>query len=184
MMENLIDEDIFQKATDGFKHDNECCPRCGARGKLTPYGGYWKWLVSIDGKGANAKRIYALRFECRSCGATHALLPDILVPYSQYSLRFKLTVLIAYFERDEAVIAVCERFGIAVSTVYEWKKILLLHKALFLGVLLDQKEPALTFLNGLLSGDPLSDHLKGFFQRYAFSFLQDKPIPATHSRSP
>ena len=37
------------------------------------------------------------RVKCTSCGRTHALLPEMLIPYSSYSLRFVLTVLEAYF---------------------------------------------------------------------------------------
>jgi transposase-like protein/ribosomal protein S27AE len=180
----LIEKDVFQEATDGFKHLGEPCPKCGASGKLSPYGDYKRWLVSTDGKGVIAERIYPLRFECGSCGVTHALLPDILVPYSPYSLRFKLAVLIAYFERDSTVAAVCDSFGIAVSTVYEWKKLLESYKRLFLGAVLSMKEPALAFLRNLLGEACLSSRLEGFFRQHAISFMQTRPMLATYSLPP
>jgi hypothetical protein len=53
-----------------------------------------------------------------------------------------------------------------------------------LGVLVSQKEPALAFLHGLFTSRNLSDRLHSFFQRYAFSFLQNQSIPAARSRPP
>jgi ribosomal protein S27AE len=184
LSDSLTDTEIFQKATDSFHHYGKPCPRCGASGKLSPYGSYAGWLVSIDGASVNADRVRKLRFECSSCGTTHALLPDILIPHSQYSVRFKLTVLIAYFERKETVVTICEGFGIAVSTIYEWKKLFLTHKKLFLGIILGRKAPALAFLSGLTGRACLSDGLRGFFRRYGFSFLQNKPTAATQANPP
>lgn len=75
------------------------------------------------------------RYRCGSCGHTHALLSSALVPYSSYSLRFILSVLRAYFLRTDTVAGICERVGIAISTLYRWKKLFLTHKQLWLGVL-------------------------------------------------
>jgi transposase-like protein len=185
-LEHLSDETTFQDATDGFKHYfySGHCPRCGAKGKLTPYGHYFRNLVTSNGNNVNESRISPVRFECRSCGKTHALLPGNIIPYSPYSLRFKLTVLIAYFERTVTVVAICEQFGIAVSTLYAWKHLLLEHRELLLGVLLSLKTPALAFLRKLFASDSLSDILGGFFDRYGFSFLQNRPALATRSCPP
>jgi len=184
LLSSLADERIFQDATDGFRHYTERCPRCGATGKLTPYGDYSRWLVFFAKGAFFSQRIRPLRFLCSSCGSTHALLPDILIPYSPYSLSFKLTVLIAYFERETSVADVCMRFGIAVSTLYVWKERLLEHKELMLGVLASRREPALAFLRELLGSADLSARLRCFFNRYAFSFLQNRPVTAPRSFPP
>ena len=137
------------KATDGFNYHNERCPGCGAAGKFSPYGDYFRNLVSHDGKKVIESRVNPLRFECVSCNTTHALLPDILIPYSPYSLRFMLTVLVTYFERNMTVAALCAHYGIAVSTFYVWKHRLLEHKDLLLGMLESLKEPVQVFLRCL-----------------------------------
>jgi hypothetical protein len=184
VLEKFSDEVIFQKATDGFRYYNEQCPSCGAAGKLSPYGDYFRYLVSHDGEKIIEFSVNPLRFECVSCGKTHALLPDIIIPYSPYSLRFKLTALVAYFERSKTVAAVCEQFGIAVTTLYMWKHRLLEHKDLLLGILESHKEPVQTFLRGLFASIQLSDKLRDFFRRYAFSFMQNQFIAATRSQPP
>jgi len=184
VLEKLTDEAIFQEATDDFSYHNERCPYCGAVGKLSQYGDYSRNLVSIDGEKVIESNIRPLRFECVSCGKTHALLPDIIVPYSQYSLRFMLTTLVAYFERSKTVLAVCADFGIAVSTLYAWKHRLLEHKDLLLGMLESLKEPVQIFLRGLLASVRLSEQLSNFFNSYAFSFLQNRSKATTRSHPP
>ena len=171
LLKIIVDTDIYQAAADSFSHYSKTCPKCGAAGKLSPHGGYGRGLVSYENQRVSFRNIRPLRFICKCC-ATHALLPDILVPYSPYSLRFKLTVLIAYYERSTSVAEVCGQFEIAISTLYEWKKLFAEHKELLLGVFFSQKSSALSFLRGLLDSDCLSDTLRGFFGRFAFSFMQ------------
>jgi len=184
LLENINDEGIFKDATGSFTHYNEKCPSCNASMKLAPHGDYGRGLVSFEGEGVVERRIRPKRFKCGSCGSTHALLPDILIPYSPYSFRFQLCALIAYFKRDMTVVAICQYFGIAVSTLYKWKKLLISHKELFLGILGSQKEPALTFLHGLFESACLSFHLKNFFRQFAFSFMQATPLKAARNRPP
>jgi len=184
IFEIIVDADIFQEKTNGFRHYDKACPNCGATGKLSPCGKYSRWLMSYTNGHITSKLIQPLRFACTSCGKTHALLPDILIPYSSYGLRFKLNLLIAYFERKNTVVQICENFNIAVSTLYEWKKLMQTHKELLLGVLISQKEPALAFLRGLFESSCLSELLKSFFNTHSFSFMQSQPISTTRSHSP
>jgi transposase-like protein len=168
----ISDEQLFQDATERFRHYGARCPVCGAAGKLSPYGSYSRGLTSHRAGRLIDSHIEPRRFECKSCGSTHALLPDVLTPYSPYSLRFKLLVLAAYFERATTVAKICEGFGIAVSTLYEWKKRLISHKDLLLGVLISRKTSALAFLSGLIGAADLSRILCRFFNKYGFSFMQ------------
>jgi transposase-like protein len=184
LFENICDEAIFDEMTDSFTRYDKACPKCGATGKLSPFGDYTRGLISFMGGKPNDSRIKPQRFKCKSCKGSHALLPDILIPYSPYSLRFRLAVLAAYFERGSTVVEICERYGIAVSTLYEWKGRFLEHKELMLGVLASQKEPALAFLRSLLDSDSLSGRLKEFFAHHGFSFLQNRSTAAADSRPP
>lgn len=184
LFEKFTDIDIFKDATDEFRLYNERCPNCGAYGELSPYGSYFRNLVSYENGAMVESCVKPHRLKCASCGTTHALLPDIVIPYSPYSLLFKLTVLIAYFERNTTVAAVCERFGIAVSTLYSWKECLLEHKELLLGMLTSLNEPGNIFLRNLFEAVCLSDILYNFFRQYAFSFMQCQSATATRSPPP
>ena len=183
-LENITDKDLFQDATDKFVHYTKKCTSCGASMKLAPYSVYERNLVSFEGGKAVERRVKPKRFKCASCGKTHALLPDILAPYSPYSIRFKLSVLTAYFNRNTTVDAICQCFGIAASTLYRWKKLLLSHKELLLGTLANQNEAPLSFLRGMLESAGFSEHLKNFFHQFDFSFMQPRPLVAAQNRSP
>jgi hypothetical protein len=180
----LTDVQVFLGATFSFDYRRARCARCGAIGKLAPHGDYTRNLVSLEGSRPVCCFIKPLRFFCASCKSSHALLPDVITPYSPYSLRFKLAALVCYYERGNTVAAVCEQLNIAVSTLYEWKKLMLVHKELMLGLLISGKTSALAFLNGLFKSSNLSDVLGGFFRRYAFSFMQHQSSSAARSRPP
>ena len=184
ILEIIPEEQCFLDATNGFSHYGEACPKCGATGKLSDHGDYTRGLVTIIKGIASSCRVRPSRFKCASCNATHALLPDMLVPYSPYTLRFKLLALLAYFERTADVASVCERVGIAVSTLYEWKKTLASHKELLFGVVIAQnKEPA-AFIRELLGSRDPSGILRGFFHRHGASFMQGPKQPATRCGLP
>ena len=161
---------IYQDVADRYKHYDERCPHCGAKGKLKPYGSYYRHMVYYTDSKVEDKRIKVLRFKCKSCGKTHALLPDILIPYSSYTLAFKLTVLLEYFKREKTVIQICEYFGIAVSTLYAWKKQLLDHKELVIGVMASKTANIVAFLREFID----SNCLQRFFSKYGFSFMQTR----------
>jgi transposase-like protein len=184
LLKNICDEVIFQEATYRYSYLGEACPHCGAVGKLAPHGDYTRGFTGRKDRKNVDSWLKPLRFLCKSCDTTHALLPDIVIPYGRYSLSFVLTVLIAYFERTTSVVNICEQFGIAVSTLYEWKKRMALHKDLMLGVLISRKTTALAFLRNLLGSNNLSDCLRIFFHKYGFSFMQNRSIPASRRRPP
>jgi len=183
-LKELSEWQIFSESTDGFSHLGEVCPKCGAKGNLSGYGDYGRGLTSYEGGQIVYRLISVLRYLCASCKATHALLPDIVVPYSPYSLLFMLAALIAYYERSSTVAEVCSRFGIAVSTIYEWKDRIALHKDLMLGVLISRKQRSHSYILGILSSTDLSDTLRRFFRKYGFSFMQRRSISASRGRPP
>jgi transposase-like protein len=178
------DEDLYLKSVGAFRLHKEPCPICAATGTLAPYGDYTRYLVSFEDGQVVARSVKPARFRCASCQSTHALLPDILIPYSPYSMRFRLIVLTAYFERETTVAAICERFAISVSTLYDWAKHFLLHKDLLLGILMSRKEPAHAFLRGLSANGGTSARLRDFHSRFGFSFLQKQHAPTARSRPP
>ena len=183
-LRELNDEQLFHEATDEYIHHGKGCPRCGAVGKLTQIKGYPRSLTCCAGGKPVDSKVKIKRFLCGSCKGTHALLPDTLVPYSIYSLQFKLEAIIAYGERNATVVKICEAFDIAVSTLYEWKKLMEEHKDLMLGVLISQKSPNPGFLQGLLGSSQLSATLGSFFSKHGFSFMQGVRAKATRSVPP
>ncbi len=65
---------------------------CGQRGTLIKHA-YYKRSVKYAGKLVSIK---ILRVICKSCMKTHAVLPDILVPYSAILLKDHIKIINAY----------------------------------------------------------------------------------------
>jgi len=184
LLTKISEEDAFCKAIEESNLFRTACLKCGAIGKFSGYGSYDRGHVSYSDGVILDSRVSSRRVKCLSCNTTHALLPDTLVPYSPYTLRFKLLVLIAYFNRDTSVVSICEHFGIAVSTLYEWKKIMIAHKDFMLGVLISRKIPALEFLHNILGSIDTSGALRSFFNKHGFSLMQDASTSVTLSVPP
>jgi hypothetical protein len=177
------DTELFDAALLIFKPHLGRCPACGAAA-LTPHSDYERYLVSLENGRPHCEKVVVHRFVCKSCNKTHALLPDVLIPRSPYSLRFIVSVLLSYFRKETTVSELCARCGIAVSTLYAWKARFALHLPLFLGLLISMTTSASEFLSGLLESNDLSDLLSGFFRKHSFSFLQNTPLRTTQSLSP
>ena len=183
-LKKLSERQRIQEATDAFRHLGAPCPNCGAVGKLAKHGDYGRGLTTCEDGQIIDSTVRPERFYCLSCETSHALLPDIIIPYGRYSLIFVLTVLAAYFERAASVAEICGRFGIAVSTIYDWKGRIALCKDLMLGALISQKQRGHSYVLGLLESNDLSDTLCRFFRKYGFSFMQSQSTPASRSRPP
>lgn len=109
------------------------------------------------------------RVVCGSCCHSHAFLPDVLIPFSSYSLRFILTVLVEYLGRSCTVAALCEKWQLAISTLYSWIHLFLDHFNAFFDILdhiLWITEEALTAVMDYEQFPAV------FFARFGFSFLQ------------
>jgi len=169
---------LFREAYKQFNPNKVHCPECRTMGRFTVYDGYERNLVSYENGAIEAEMVTVKRTKCLVCGSAPAVLPDVLVPYKQYSILFILHVLKAYYFRNESVAAVCERFCIAIATLYAWKKRYLSHKTLHLGKLekyVHDRDPHLANPSGVC----FTGMLQNFYQTYGFSFLQKGPVDST-----
>ena len=164
---SFSDRQWLEQEAGSLSHTDGVCPVCHAKACLSPFASYTRYLVEWAGGGPVTHAVTVQRYQCSSCGHTHALLSSALVPYSSCSLRFILMVLQAYFLHRACVQTICERAGISVSTLYRWKSLFLAHKALWLGVLESLEISAPAFLDGM---DGIL--LQGFCLKFLFSFLQ------------
>lgn len=148
------------------------CPFCGAKHPhWSEFASYERDLISFEKGLPVTYTITVTRIICSSCGHTHAVLPEIIIPYGSYSLIFILTVLRDYYLSHMTIKALCDKYMIATSTLYAWKRLFLIHKKLWLGILVDAITKPLTFLSSLPSLTT-SDDLAAFFQNHGQSFLQ------------
>ena len=65
---------------------------CGRHGDLVRHGYYNRSVKTA----LSSRAIRILRVRCKSCGKTHALLPESLVPYSSVTLKVHVEILRAF----------------------------------------------------------------------------------------
>lgn len=94
--------------------DDVACPECGATCGYVGHGSYRRFLVTECGEeGRTIKRV-----RCRSCGATHAVIPDDVVPRKQYSAQAIESIRADRESGAMKIAEICERHGIGTTTLY------------------------------------------------------------------
>ncbi|SCP99963.1 hypothetical protein SAMN05421730_10791 [Anaerobium acetethylicum] len=169
---NLTAYEAFLQAMSAVSIHDYACPFCScAHPDWQKHASYERFLISFEHGLTVTYTIMVIRYKCTSCGHTHAILPEHLIPYSSYSLPFILTVLRDYYTRPVSVESVCSKYDISVSTLYAWHSLFLTHKKIWLGLLEDYLSGTVHFL-GSLYPFPSHPFLSGFFSAMRHSFLQ------------
>lgn len=179
----FVSDAELERFRDSAVPFRERCPHCGTRGKCRFFAVYGRSIVDImDGRPCCRTMIVA-RVRC-DCGHTHALLPDFIVPYRQYTLPFILHILKLYFSRSMTVQALCGSFWISPPTLYEWKHAFAMHRSWWPAFVRSGHKGFLDTLVLLLSSPVFSDFTSGFWRQTMFSFLQTHANPANCCRLP
>ena len=184
---NLIREkrsskSIFDSFIKSFRPEEEACPVCRRKGDCRIHAYYSRYIIDFIGGKPVAVLIRIPRVIC-SCGHTHAILPDPIIPYDSYSLFFILRVLIEYFRKTCTIQRLCERFGITPSMLYRWKRLYRDHRCKWQGVLKSIEQDIVSSLDELISISPFSDLAFSFFRKTGYSFLQSHKNPAPCQRN-
>lgn len=161
-----------------FKPERETCPICGCTGMCHVHDYYDRRLVDFRSGSVMVSHVCILRVICDSCHHAHAILPDVIVPYSAYSILFLLQVLAAFFYRQDASVdSICDKYGISPSQLYKWLGLWKTHKSEWLGALKDLETSDLSFMEHLRSLESYSSFAQKFTRRFSFSFLQSHKNP-------
>lgn len=163
----------------GFRPELQTCPCCGAKASCSIHSYYDRSLVDLISGKPVRHSLCILRLVC-SCGHTHAILPDFIIPYSTYSLFFILRVLAEYFLRSVSVERLCERFRITQKQLYRWLALFKRQKEEWLGILSSMEVSSLSFLKGLFMMPGYSSFASSFVLRFSVSFLQSHKNPAPY----
>ena len=166
---NNSDFCLFKNAQDSFVISSEICPTCGARHLCSFHASYERNMIVLENSAVVCHNVSISRVICSSCGHTHALLPDVLIPYGSYSLFFILSIVRLYFLHSYTVEKLCSLYSISISTLYAWVCLFHKQKALWLGTLSDVETSSLSFLCILMDAPSFP---MDFFHSFRFSFLQ------------
>lgn len=166
------------------------CPTCGiARGDWVRSGTYERWAVTYDyANGPVVTRMKIQRLLCRHCrGAgqlhTHAVLPDFIIPYRQYSIQFILHFLMLYYTGSCSVEDICMKAGIEQALLYEWDRIITKNREIWSGLLTyreqnGRKRLMADFVRGLLEEVLYPEFAALYCLKSPKSFLQAHKNPA------
>lgn len=102
---------MLRKTGPGGNLSGVECPVCRCAGNFTGHGRYARTVVDRG----REERVEIRRVRCASCRATHAVLPEGIVPYRSYSERFVLAVLAAWASGASNA-EVRDSFGISETT--------------------------------------------------------------------
>lgn len=153
---------LFDSYMSHFKPDQETCPICGSSGNCRIHAYYGRHITDFMSGKPVMSDICVLRVFCNSCRHSHAILPDVIIPYSGYSLFFLLRLLGEYFSGLFHVEELCGRFGVSQNQLYQWISLWCIHKQEWLGVLADLKVSDWSFLKDLLSYNSYSSFSMGW----------------------
>ena len=165
---DFSDENVFKKA-DFSDSSHFKCPVCKRRGDFKRIHPYCRYMITIADDSRKDVLVEVPRIQCPSCNHTHALLPDNLIPFGSYTIHFVLKVLSEYLKRSVPVAVLCENYGISISTLYSWKKLLTYHHSILLGIMHAMESLCEEILSDITDYDSLPE---AFFSTFGFSFLQ------------
>lgn len=171
----ISDQELYDHFLNTFDPLLQVCPHCGAAANFIKAGSYSRYLIHIADGSRQDLIVDVRRLQCRNCERTHAVLPDLLIPFGCHSLRFILEVLRAYLNRSCSVELLCEHWQIAISTLYRWIHLFIDQYSAWVQIL-DRirwvTEDAIDKLYGR------TDFPDGFLRIFRFSFFQGlKPPP-------
>lgn len=170
---------LFDSYMAKFQPHLETCPLCGSTANCHIHDYYDRSLVDFRSGIRTRYSLCVMRIFCDSCEHAHAILPDVMIPYSSFSLLFILCLLGQYFADRFTVEQLCERYDISQNRFYQWLSLWRSHKQDWLGLLEDLSVSDLSFLRGILVSDRFSDFSMQFALRFSYSFLQShsNPVP-------
>ena len=176
---NISSKSIFLHFMNNFRPESETCPVCQSKGNCRIHGYYKRSIIELIDGHPTKERLLVMRVKCEHCQHTHAILPDILVPYASYGIRFILQVLALYFSHARTIEALCEYFSISQNLLFKWVSLFHSHKQAWLGILKDLETSDTSFCSFLMEQEMFSNFSQGFIQKFQISFLQrhQNPIP-------
>lgn len=166
----LSDKQLFDLCLSNLDISHQVCPCCGSCGPHSIYSSYNRTMITFSGGHRANLEVSIPRIKCH-CGHTHAIIPDVLIPYGSYSLRFILIVLFKYLVRSCSISELCDKYQISKSTLYEWIHLFINHFNLWSGRINEIKVLCLSAISTIKSYECLPNQ---FFLTFRHSFMQSR----------
>lgn len=172
-------QQLFESYMSKFQPKLETCPICGCKGSCHIHDYYGRNVVDFRNGEKIHMNLCVMRVFCEQCGHAHAILPDIIIPYSIYSLLFVLRILGQYFSERYTIEQICETYGICRSQFYKWLVLWKQHKRDWFEYLHTAETSDSTFWNQIVCSTSYSSFSENYILLTTHSFLQShkNPVP-------
>ena len=176
---------LFDSYMEQFQPELETCPICSSTGNCHIHDYYGRSIIDFRTGRKQKEDLCIMRVFCDSCKHAHAVLPDIIVPYSSYSLFFILLILGEYFAGLHTIEQLCERFDVSEKQFHKWLALWKSHREQWLGMLDASAADNITFFRHLILLDSYSAFSMDFIRLTARSFLQShrNPVLTAHKNA-
>lgn len=165
-----------------IRPEQETCPCCNRKGDCRIHAYYDRYLIDYFDETVEENVVRVLRLIC-SCGATHAVLPDPIIPYSTFSLFFILQVLKDRFCHFMTIDNICQKYGISPTAYYRFLKLFERHRRYYFGEMVSSEKGIGSTIKEIEVRNPFSSFASDFFLRTSMTFLQHHKNPASYQRN-
>ena len=159
MASRTISQRAYDNLIASLKLPDIQCP-CGHRGGLIHHGSYERTVKAPDG----GLRLRICRVKCTFCGHTHAILPSLVIPYSQIPIKEQVDIIHSYEQKLEYSEILSSNFTIDENNI---QSIILRYRRFW--------HQALHLFH--LPLYPISELIKQCFCTFKKQFMQIKNIP-------
>ena len=168
---------LFKHYMAKFVPELETCPICGCKGKCHIHDYYARTLIDSRSGENSSSSLCVMRVYCDNCDHAHAVLPDIIIPYSRFSLFFILRVLGEYFAKLYTAEKLCEKYEITQNQLQKWLSLWKKHKSEWLGLLSDSETSDHAFMRQITALEDYSSISMRFVKLTSHSFMQSHRNP-------
>ena len=165
---------VYQLMCNQIDYERVKCPNgCKEKG-FHRDGTYKRKLICYEKDRVVMHEVSIACVECTGCGQTHAALPAIVLPHSQFSVPFVIRMLYSYIVGCYASVEkMCQAYDVAISTFYrllhrfmhDWKNM-----SKIIQNCSDKMEEVLRKLNRCTIIE-LDELLEKFYKVYHFEFM-------------
>lgn len=171
----ILTQDYIQDLMPSCEDITCKCPNCKAKNCFSFHGSYMRNISFVYEKKIYDFHVCVTRVICNSCGSTHALLPDFIVPYKIFSRDSILRIVACAC--SSSVTKTAESFNTSWELIYSFLAIFLSFFSHVDSLNKDKKifktfNKTYFMLNCLVLCD--SDFNYIFFKQYKWVFLMTK----------
>ena len=176
--ESFSETSFIKKLQKSFNPDSFTCQGCSCVGNCKKSSSYKRYFITpenYNSSNSDDQRINVDCIYCKTCNYHHANLYDMIIPYRSYSLSFIMQVLSDYAKHNCTIVELCDKWHIAISTLYNWRDTFRRHYQMWCHAMFLRDKLSDSINQVFNQPNIISD----FFNTTSFSFLQ--PNNKTHS---